>query len=88
VAASECPFGVHVVEMQHEHFLSTEPAYFQEFLGRWRKPIEMQRCARPTLRFRRSEKPSSSQGILRRVILSIGLVQNIGQVTSGVRYPL
>jgi hypothetical protein len=30
-------FGVHNVEMQHEHFLSTEPAYFQEFLGRVKK---------------------------------------------------
>jgi hypothetical protein len=30
-------FGVHNVEMQHEHFLSTEPAYFQEFLERVKK---------------------------------------------------
>jgi hypothetical protein len=30
-------FGVHNVEMQHEHFLSTEPAYFQQFLGRVKK---------------------------------------------------
>jgi hypothetical protein len=27
-------FGVHNVEMQHEHFWSTEPAYIQQFLGR------------------------------------------------------
>ena len=30
-------FGVHNVEMQHEHFLSTEPAYIQQFLGRVKK---------------------------------------------------
>jgi hypothetical protein len=30
-------FGVHNVEMQHEHFFSTEPAYFQQFLGRVKK---------------------------------------------------
>jgi hypothetical protein len=30
-------FGVHNVEIQHEHFFSTEPAYFQQFLGRVKK---------------------------------------------------
>jgi sugar phosphate isomerase/epimerase len=34
-------YGIHVVEMQHEHFLSTEPAYFQEFLGRVKKAKSM-----------------------------------------------
>ena len=29
--------GVHNVEIQHEHFFSTEPAYFQQFLGRVKK---------------------------------------------------
>jgi len=30
-------FGVHNVEIQHEHFFSTEPAYLQQFLGRVKK---------------------------------------------------
>jgi hypothetical protein len=30
-------FGVHHVEIQHEHFFSTEPAYLQQFLGRVKK---------------------------------------------------
>jgi hypothetical protein len=29
--------GVHNVEIQHEHFFSTEPAYFQQFLARVKK---------------------------------------------------
>jgi hypothetical protein len=29
--------GVHNVEIQHEHFFSTEPAYLQQFLGRVKK---------------------------------------------------
>jgi sugar phosphate isomerase/epimerase len=30
-------YGVHNVEMQQEHFFSTEPAYIREFLGRVKK---------------------------------------------------
>jgi len=30
-------FGVHNVELQHSHLLSTEAAYFQQFLGRLKK---------------------------------------------------
>jgi hypothetical protein len=30
-------FGVHNVELQHEHFFSTEPAYIQQLLGRVKK---------------------------------------------------
>src|SRR3954452_556585 len=30
-------YGVHYVEMQHSHFLSTEPAYLREFRDRVKK---------------------------------------------------